>query len=320
MSVFDNLLDRNWSKVNNVISSDKKLAKESSTGGSLPLHQAVLQGAPLETIEILLEAFPRAAKIADDEGNLPIHILFKSEQPINLDCVVTLLSSYPNSVKDTNKVGDSPLHILILQGKCTIELVEAILNANPNCLKVKNGTGKLPISTALEKGLSPRLLSMFHEKYPNLIKELSREERDALKLAQFQCTVEGSKGKRNSKREIPPDFTLANIESVPRLYSLPVEAMLAVRSHLEPSSPCVFQLILDADTLLDKPCGSVMDKTYNPASGNKHDFFSMATYFWPDPTKPDGLPYIRRDGYTNKVLYIMKFFGFYFTLLAPQLT
>jgi hypothetical protein len=34
------------------------------------------------------------------------------------------------------------------------------------------------------------------------------------------------------------------------------------------------------------------------SAGGKHDFFSEADYFWPDPKNPDG-PYIDRDGMTN---------------------
>ena len=44
---------------------------------------------------------------------------------------------------------------------------------------------------------------------------------------------------------------------------------------------------------------SVMDKRVAPPSGNKHDYMSQAPYWWPDPSKPDGLPYIRRDGQRN---------------------
>jgi hypothetical protein len=44
---------------------------------------------------------------------------------------------------------------------------------------------------------------------------------------------------------------------------------------------------------------SVMQKTRVPPSGDKHDFFSLAPYWWPDPAKPNGLPYIRRDGEVN---------------------
>jgi hypothetical protein len=35
------------------------------------------------------------------------------------------------------------------------------------------------------------------------------------------------------------------------------------------------------------------------SEGGPNDFYSNADYFWPDPTKPDGLPYISRDGESN---------------------
>lgn len=39
--------------------------------------------------------------------------------------------------------------------------------------------------------------------------------------------------------------------------------------------------------------------SFSPRSaGGKHDFFSEADYFWPNPSDPDG-PYINRDGMTN---------------------
>src|SRR5205823_7105303 len=44
---------------------------------------------------------------------------------------------------------------------------------------------------------------------------------------------------------------------------------------------------------------SVMDKTRVAPSGDKHDYVSYAPYWWPDSTKPNGLPYIQRDGLVN---------------------
>lgn len=41
---------------------------------------------------------------------------------------------------------------------------------------------------------------------------------------------------------------------------------------------------------------SVMDKSGRAPSGDPHDYFQPAPYWWPDPRKPDGLPYVRRDG------------------------
>jgi len=44
---------------------------------------------------------------------------------------------------------------------------------------------------------------------------------------------------------------------------------------------------------------SVTTKEFLPPSGDKHDYYSLSRYWWPDPNKPDGKPYIRRDGETN---------------------
>ena len=34
-------------------------------------------------------------------------------------------------------------------------------------------------------------------------------------------------------------------------------------------------------------------------SGDKHDYMSLSRYWWPDTSKADGLPYIRKDGISN---------------------
>jgi unsaturated chondroitin disaccharide hydrolase len=61
-------------------------------------------------------------------------------------------------------------------------------------------------------------------------------------------------------------------------------------------------LLKEADTILQLKPLSVMQKEKTPASGDKHDYMSQARYFWPDPTKPDGKPYISRDGQSNPEL------------------
>jgi hypothetical protein len=58
-------------------------------------------------------------------------------------------------------------------------------------------------------------------------------------------------------------------------------------------------LIEKADGLLTAVPGSVVEKTQLPPGGDIHDYLSLAPYWWPDPTKPDGLPYIQKDGQTN---------------------
>lgn len=65
------------------------------------------------------------------------------------------------------------------------------------------------------------------------------------------------------------------------------------------SVPAYAALIKDADKAMTQGPWSVIDKTKTPPSGDKHDYMSIAPYFWPDPAKADGLPYINRDGEVN---------------------
>lgn len=58
-------------------------------------------------------------------------------------------------------------------------------------------------------------------------------------------------------------------------------------------------LIQQAQKQLDKDPYSVMHKITLPPSGSKHDYLSLAPYFWPNPDTPNGLPYIRKDGEVN---------------------
>jgi hypothetical protein len=64
-------------------------------------------------------------------------------------------------------------------------------------------------------------------------------------------------------------------------------------------------LIRQADAVLDTEPLSVMMKNKTPASGDKHDYMSQARYFWPDTTKPDGHPYMERDGVTNPEIELL---------------
>lgn len=70
----------------------------------------------------------------------------------------------------------------------------------------------------------------------------------------------------------------------------------------EPYATAFQALKARADKLLNATPLSVMDKEKTPASGDKHDYMSQARYYWPDPSKPDGLPYINRDGESNPEL------------------
>jgi hypothetical protein len=89
----------------------------------------------------------------------------------------------------------------------------------------------------------------------------------------------------------------------PRVFLLDGKQLEASRQRIRQGdkglAPALAALEREAQTALEVRPKSVMDKQAVPPSGDKHDYMSQAPYFWPDPDKPDGLPYIRRDGRRN---------------------
>lgn len=59
------------------------------------------------------------------------------------------------------------------------------------------------------------------------------------------------------------------------------------------------RLRADAESARQGGPFTIVAKTRLPPSGDPHDYMSMGPYWWPDPAKPDGLPYVRRDGEVN---------------------
>lgn len=78
----------------------------------------------------------------------------------------------------------------------------------------------------------------------------------------------------------------------------PAELAAIKAAPSAPAKEALAALIADADAALARRPGSVMDKTTIPLSDDRHDYLSLAPYWWPDPANPKG-PYIRRDGEVN---------------------
>ena len=90
---------------------------------------------------------------------------------------------------------------------------------------------------------------------------------------------------------------------LPRLVILDADGLSRTKERLQnrdPAfAPAFIKLKADAErALVVKPL-SVTEKNLSPPSGDKHDYMSIAPYWWPNPATPNGLPFIRRDGEVN---------------------
>ena len=55
-------------------------------------------------------------------------------------------------------------------------------------------------------------------------------------------------------------------------------------------------IIQRADAALSTALECITDSGSPESAGGRHDYFSQADYFWPNPGAPDGLPFVNRDG------------------------
>lgn len=82
-------------------------------------------------------------------------------------------------------------------------------------------------------------------------------------------------------------------------YNTLIKTSQSFLSKEEPIYTFGNSLLKEADRWFDSSYATVVNKIHLPASGDKHDYHSIGPYWWPDSTKENGLPYIRKDGFRN---------------------
>ncbi|MDR2498423.1 MAG: alginate lyase family protein [Tannerellaceae bacterium] len=110
----------------------------------------------------------------------------------------------------------------------------------------------------------------------------------------------------------------------PAPFIIKKEALLANKQRMAAGDADILHmmdhLLHDADAALNSGPYSVVFKDKTPPSGDKRDFMSVGPYWWPDPAKADGLPYVRRDGETNPERHAIKDAEFFKALVEDVQT
>ena len=82
--------------------------------------------------------------------------------------------------------------------------------------------------------------------------------------------------------------------SAPKVFLLDAKQLEKSRAAIKSGDKTVAaawsRLEREAQKALSDGPFTIMNKGVTPPSGDKHDYMSQAPYFWPDPSKPNGLP------------------------------
>jgi hypothetical protein len=100
-------------------------------------------------------------------------------------------------------------------------------------------------------------------------------------------------------------LSAAENQSLPKVFLLGANILASQKAQARDSkapSPFLTAVRKEADKAMSVAPASVTQKERVAPSGDKHDYMSQGPYWWPDPSKPNGLPYIRRDGERNPEL------------------
>ncbi|QGY38597.1 alginate lyase [Pseudodesulfovibrio cashew] len=90
---------------------------------------------------------------------------------------------------------------------------------------------------------------------------------------------------------------------VPKTILYSPEVLAETKRRVQERDPAIMpayrELLRQADLAIKTPAETVVFKPAPPPGGTKHDYWSVAPYWWPDEASPNGLPYVRHDGETN---------------------
>ena len=121
------------------------------------MHSAASFRAPLEVAEALLEAYPEAASLTNNYGNLALHFTAWKKGPLDVEKL--LLKVYPEGAAQKNNHGNLPLHYAA-HYNAPLEVVEALYHAYPEGALQKNNDNNTPLDLAIADGASPNVVAL----------------------------------------------------------------------------------------------------------------------------------------------------------------
>lgn len=126
--------------------------------GNLPLHYAAMYGSSPEVLQTLLQAYPDACGRANTRDRLPIHLVcarcYEGEPdacnrpsilPSDLEAMI---QAYPAALKKLDRFGRTPLHLACNIRHPQWQLLQVLIEYEPECLLIKDKARSTPLQCA----------------------------------------------------------------------------------------------------------------------------------------------------------------------------
>ena len=144
------------------------------SGGGLPLHIACRHHSNMSIITSLLAENFSSAKRADENGDLPIHLLLRNGEAVEQVTVKTVLTCFASAISRTDKNGDLPLSVAI-KSSCNPSVVNYLMVQYPEACKLKDGSGHTNLHLAFEHSADDRTMLGLLNHAPELAAIVDKE-------------------------------------------------------------------------------------------------------------------------------------------------
>jgi len=144
------------------------------SGGGLPLHIACRHHSNMSIITSLLAENFSSAKRADENGDLPLHLLLRNGEVVEQVTVKTVLTCFASAISRTDKNGDLPLSIAI-KSACNPSVVNYLMLQYPGACKLRDGDGHSNLHLAFEHGADDRTMLGLLNHAPELANLVDKE-------------------------------------------------------------------------------------------------------------------------------------------------
>jgi len=163
-----------------MIDARPKAAKVRDRDGNLPLHSMCESTTPAtDVIHKLIDAYPDGLRVVDKDGNLPLHSAIERGDRLAISILEKMVRLYPEACVKKDKEKNTPLHSACeCRTKDLPKIVKLLLDADTKgvAAKTRDREGNLPIHSAAEKkNPSPEVVIMLIDAYPEGLKTKDRD-------------------------------------------------------------------------------------------------------------------------------------------------
>mmetsp|Transcript_73548 Transcript_73548/g.110936 ORF Transcript_73548/g.110936 Transcript_73548/m.110936 type:complete len:233 (+) Transcript_73548:78-776(+) len=133
----------------------------------LPIHEALVAGAPFDAIQSLLYAYPDSVYCKESSyKRLPLHCACRKNAI--LPVVELLLKQYADASLTADNLGRLPLHYALSNG-ANDQVIELLLKYKPNSARGFDRRGWTPLHVACGVGASTNVIKKILECYPEAV-------------------------------------------------------------------------------------------------------------------------------------------------------